>query len=476
MESLRGYKHIYFVGIKGVAMTALAIWAKDAGHTVWGSDVKERFPTEEELTNAGIRFHESFSPSHVILNNRPDIVIYTGAHGGRGNVEVREALKFGIPCIPHGQALGMAMSGKTAISVAGSHGKTTTSAMISSILLAAHQDPSYAIGCGGILGIGPPGRYGKGLMFVAEADEYVTDPTCDKTARFLWQTPGILVVTNIDFDHPDAYSSIKDVQSAFIALQKRQQDPNITIVNADDESSTILQKNTHANVLTFGRSKEASYRLLSLETGEDRSIMTIRCENDSIHKFALHVPGWHNGLNALASIVACRSIHIDWNYIEQGLDLFYGTKRRFEVIGTYKNIRIIDDYAHHPSEIAATLAAARLWYPKRRIIAVFQPHTYSRTKVLFNEFSRAFSDSDIVILTNIYASAREQDTLGIDTNMLVNETAKHHKEVHYAPEFNDVIKLLKSVIKRDDVLLFMGAGDIYHWSRKALEIFEKGDV
>ncbi|MBI3342632.1 UDP-N-acetylmuramate:L-alanyl-gamma-D-glutamyl-meso-diaminopimelate ligase, partial [Candidatus Gottesmanbacteria bacterium] len=219
MNKLQQSKRIYFVGIKGVAMAALAIWAKESGKLVAGSDVGEEFPTDEELKKAEIPVHEGFDEAHLAAF-KPDLVIYTGAHGGRDNLQVQEAIKRGVASVPHGKALGMVMEGKRQISVAGSHGKTTTSAMIATILTEAKLDPSYAIGCGSIKGLGAAGHAGKGEWFVAEADEYVTDPGHDRTPRFLWQKPEVLVVTNIDYDHPDVYQDLSAVQQAFVALQK----------------------------------------------------------------------------------------------------------------------------------------------------------------------------------------------------------------------------------------------------------------
>ena len=453
-------KHIHFVGIKGVAMTALAVWYKEAGNIVTGSDTTETFPTDEVLVKARIHV-VSFDVKNIKKYN-PDLVIYTGAHNGRDNPEVVQALKAGIHVLPHGQALGKVMAGKKQVSVAGSHGKTTTTAMIATVLSHAGFDPSYAVGCGEIRGLGLSGHYGKKNIFVAEADEYVTDPGHDATPRFLWQLPDILVVTNIDFDHPDAYASLENVQDAFKILQKQSK---VTIVNADDPASQVLDAS-----ITYGFSPKAEFRITNVHSAEDRTFFTFSERGMEIGEFMLQVPGRHNAINAAAAAIACKQLGVPWEDIKKGLLVFGGTRRRFEVVGNPPagggGVRIIDDYAHHPQEIMATLAAAREWYPKNRIVAVFQPHTYSRTKALLSEFAHAFTQADEVILADIYSSARETDTLGITGKTLVEETAKYNKNVLYAPDFAAVKKILNAHKRIGDVIIFMGAGNIYYWSKR----------
>lgn len=428
MNPVQQSNRIYFVGIKGVAMAALAMWAKDTGKIAAGSDVAEEFPTDEELKKAGIHIHEGFEEDHLVAFG-PDLVIYTGAHGGRDNRQVMAAMKRGIPVIPHGIALGLAMEGKKQISVAGSHGKTTTAAMIATILVEAGMDPSYAIGCGSIRGLGPAGHAGKGDWFVAEADEYVTDPGHDATPRFMWQHPDILIVTNIDYDHPDVYPDLAAVQDAFVALQKQS---NVSVVSADDDASSVLRSGD--STVTFGFS-------------------------DPLDGLKLQMPGRHNILNAEAAAAACGRIGIGWEVITRGLLRFGGTKRRFEKLGEVDGALIYDDYAHHPKEIESTIAAFRDLYPKRRLIVVFQPHTYSRTKALLTDFCRALAMADIALITDIYASAREthrEDGLAERLGGI------------FVPTRIDVSHWLAKALTKDDVIVFMGAGDIYQWARTIL--------
>ena len=460
-------KKIHFVGIKGVAMTALAIYAKERGMIVTGSDVVDQFPTDDVLARAQISVATGFTAQHIRMQ-APDWVIYTGAHNGRENIEVKEAIKIGIPVFPHGKALGMFMEGKRQISVAGSHGKTTTTAMIATILSVAQKDPSYAVGCGEIFGLGLPGHFGRGDFFVAEADEYVTDPSHDLTPRFLWQHPEILVVTNIDFDHPDVYASLSDVQEAFIKLQAQQVGKKITILNADDVPSSILKGSDNA-IVDYGYVPKGKIEVSQIHFTEGKTFFMLTKRPKQTYECVLRVPGVHNVLNAGAAATTCFILGIDWETIRKGLAQFAGTKRRFEKIGTRSGITFYDDYAHHPTEISATLAAARAWYPKARIIAVFQPHTFSRTKALLFNFAQAFGKSDMVIMTDIYASAREHDQLGLTGETLSKATKKYHQHVFYAPGKKEVKELLKQQGKNGDLVIFMGAGDIFRWGREIVK-------
>lgn len=461
---MENIKKIHFVGIKGVAMTALAIYAKEQGIMVTGSDIEEEFPTDEVLRKAQISVVEKFTPQHI-ASMHPDLVVYTGAHNGGKNPEVIVAKRAGIPTFPHGKVLGMIMEGKRQVSVAGSHGKTTTTAMIATILMACGLDPSYAIGCGEIFGLGLPGHFGRGEFFVAEADEYATDPTSDPTPRFLWQHPEVLVVTNIDFDHPDIYASLSDVQDAFTRLQAQQVGKKITVINASDLPSSILGQSPNT-IVTFGRMPKGNFEVSQIHYAPGKTYFTLTKRHKIKQSFELSVPGAHNVLNAAAAAAACISLGVDWETVGRGLAQFSGTKRRFEFLGVKRGILFYDDYAHHPAEITATIAGTRAWYPQRRIITIFQPHTYSRTKALLGDFVRSFGGSDIAVICDIYASAREHDRLGLLPDTLATETKKNHVHVVYAPKKDAVKTFLLENGRAGDVVIFMGAGDIFSWGRQ----------
>jgi UDP-N-acetylmuramate--alanine ligase len=465
MVNFSKIKKLYFVGIKGIAMTALAVWAKEQGIEVSGSDTNEQFPSDSILSQQAITVLIGFDEKHI-SDAHPDAIIYTGAHRGRDNVEVKEAQRLGIPTLPHGKALGLAMEGSHQISVAGSHGKTTTSAMVASVLMYAGLDPSYAIGSGEIRGLGFPGHYGKGNYFVAEADEYITDPTHDRTPRFLWQHPEILIVTNIDYDHPDAYASLEDVEKAFKKLEHQQIGRKIAVINSDDTSSAVLLQSTTSKIITYGTSDSAMYRATRIAFREGTTSFEIEKHNSTLGECILHVPGKHNVVNALAAYIACEAAGVSHGQIVEGLARFGGAKRRFETIDIVDGVIYYDDYAHHPKEIEATLSAMRDWYPNDRLIVVFQPHTYSRTKILLADFGKAFTHSDITICADIYASAREHDTMGISGETLVSEIQKHQGHVVYAPTKDDILQTLRPLVHKRDRVVFMGAGNIYQWGKE----------
>lgn len=465
--NLNSIKKIHFVGIKGIGMSALALYAKGRGYRVTGSDTSEKFPADHQLKKADIQTLIGFESTHIEMV-KPDLVIYTGAHGGLENVEVVAAEKRGIPVLAQGKALGLFMEGMRQISVSGSHGKTTTAAMISVIFTKAGADPSYIVGCGEIFGIGSSGHYGHGEWFIAEADEYVTDPNHDMTPRFLWQNPQILVVTNVDFDHPDVYPTLKYMKNAFEKLRNKLPTSGSLILSADDKESYDLIW-LGSSVATVGRSPHADYFIKNIHIREAKTFFELELSGTFIGEFTLQVPGIHNVINAAMAAVASHDAGIPWDAIRKGLSEFTGTKRRFEKLAEHNNILFYDDYAHHPKEISSTLQAVRSWFGKRRIIVIFEPHTYSRTRALFEEFSQCFSDADVVILSDIYSSKRETPDPEITSKKLAMHTQKFHKNTYYKASPTDVEILLRTEIKPYDVVLFMGAGDIYAWGREIVK-------
>lgn len=460
-------QHIHFVGITGVAMTALAVWAKESGFTVSGSDVAGEFPTHIVLHEAGIPITTGFSSDRYSGSHVPDIVVYSGANGGKHNPEVVAARTLGIPVFPHGQALGMAMAGKKQVSVAGSHGKTTTTAMIATILRESGSDPSYAVGSGIVKGLGSPGHAGSGDIFVAEADEYVTDPSGDRKPRFLWQLPDILVVTNIDFDHPDVYGSLADVQRAFLALRSRVSPSGWILINADDTPSNVLLNGTQGNVMTYGKDKKATARITGITQNGAGMECSLRVEGNTI-PLSISIAGEHNVFNAVAAALAAYKLGIPWDGIIRGLSHFGGAARRMDRVGFIGKSVIYDDYAHHPREIIATLAALRGRYPDYTLVCVFQAHTYSRTKALMSDFGRAFVSADSVYITGIYGSARESESLGISGEILAREIELHHPRCTYVGTEEMLFKNLDRESEKS-IIVFMGAGDIYGWSKRFLE-------
>jgi UDP-N-acetylmuramate--alanine ligase len=460
---------IHFVGIKGVGMTPLALIAKEAGFAVTGSDVEGEFITDAILKKAKIVPFVGFAPEHI---KTPDLVITTGAHGGYDNIEVKTAKEQNIKVLSQGEAVGVFMEGTlfgkklTGISVSGVHGKTTTSAMMATILAENKFDPSFVIGTGDVSSLGTPGHFGKGKYFVAEADEYATEPQHDKRAKFLWQHPKIAIITNIEHDHPDIYPSLAAVSSAFLQFASQLPSNGILIACGDDPE---IKKLLHDKMLdkkraiTYGFSPENDYVLQRVHISGEQMFFWVEAHGTSLGEFVLRVVGEHNALNALAAIIASHEIGISLEKIRKGLLAFQGSKRRLEFMGDLATgAKVYDDYAHHPTEIKKTLAALRKQYPKKKIICIFQPHTYSRTKVLFNDFLQAFESVDTVLLTDIYASLREQHDPSVSSALLGQALQDHHREVYHLPQLIDVVQYIdKKRLRSDTVVVTMGAGDVY---------------
>lgn len=459
------YKNVYFVGVKGVGMAALAVYLKERGIRVSGSDTQDYFHTEEELKKAGVTIKSGFNADHVPPDT--DLVIVTGAHGGMNNVEAQKALNLGIKTMLHGQALATFMNKKTGISVTGSHGKTTTASMIAVMLKENGFDPSYAIGCASITGFGAAGHFGKGDYFVAEGDEYITDPKNDKTPRFLWQNPKIIVINNIEFDHPDAYKSIDDLRSAFNKFVQKLPNDGLLVAGIDDRQTQRLLKELayEVPITTYGFSPQADYRIENFRISNQRTYFSLSFKGLSLGEFILHIPGRHNVLNASASFVVGNFLGLSPDKIKRGLASFTGTKRRFESIYEGR-ISLYDDYAHHPTEIQATLSSARLWFPDRRLVVIFQPHTYSRTKSLLADFARAFTGENIIVaVSDIYPSARESEDKSINSAILVNAIKRYHPSAYYLPTKSDVLEFLSRNLREGDIVFTMGAGDIFLWHK-----------
>lgn len=444
-------KSMHFVGIKGVGMTPLAIIAKEAGMNVSGSDIADEFITDGALKKAGIIPLVGFSKDHIL---NPDLIITTGAHGGFNNTEVLEAKRKKIKVITQGEAVGIFMDGGIfnrkfiGISVTGTHGKTTATAMIATLLKANDLDPSYLIGTADVVSLGAPGHYGLGAYFIAEADEYLTEPNFDTTIKHMWQHPKIAVITNIEFDHPDAYKSLDDTRKKFLAFANQLSKDSVLIACGDDPQVKKLLAEFKGRRITYGSAMQNDFVV-------DKALKNID----------LSVFGDHNRLNALAAFAVGLEIGLSEKQIKKGLGQFRGSKRRSEFVGTLlSGAKLFDDYAHHPTEIGKTLKAFREKFPNSEIVCVFQPHTYSRTKSLFEQFSRSFNDVGTVILTNIYASLREKPDLSIS---MQNMADKIGKKALFLPTLSDVVKYINNQdYGKDTILITMGAGDVYKINSK----------
>ena len=430
-------------------MTPLAIIAKEAGMNVAGSDIADVFITDKALAKAGIVPLVGFSEDHV---KSPDLVITTGAHGGFNNVEVLEAKRKKIKVITQGEAVGIFMNGEifgrkfTGISVTGTHGKTTTTAMIATMLNVNGKDPSFVVGTGNVLSLGSSGHFGKGEYFVAEADEYMTEPTFDPTIKHMWQHPKIAVITNIEFDHPDAYRSIEDTREAFLKFANQLPKDGLLIACGDDPQVRKLLADFKRQVITYGFSKENDFVV-----------------SDIMRDIKLQTFGEHNRLNAAAAFAVGIETGLSKEEIKLGLIAFKGSKRRSEFIGKLRSGALLfDDYAHHPTEIKKTLRAFKEEFSNKKIVCIFQPHTYSRTKSLFEQFTTSFSDSDTVILTTIYPSLREEPDPTVSSEFLAEKMKDKNNNVLFLPTLDSVVEYVnRQNYSKDYVLITMGAGDVY---------------
>lgn len=440
--------HIHFIGIGGISMSGLAEILLEEGFTVSGSDSKES-PLTKKLESEGAIIHYGQCAENI--SDGIDCVVYTAAIN-KANPELMEAVARKIPMLTRAELLGQLMKNyKTPIAVSGTHGKTTTTSMISHILLAADLDPTISVG--GILkAIGGNIRVGKSETFITEACEY--------TNSFLHFYPKISVILNIEEDHLDFFKDLEDIRHSFHQFAALLPSDGTLIINGDIDNYQEIYEGLDCNVITYGSSDMLDYSASNITYDEKGLVAFDLIKNGKVvDHIQLSVTGDHNVSNALASIATAELLQIPMETIKKGILSFSGTDRRFEYKGTFNGVTVVDDYAHHPTEIAATLTAARN-YPHGRIICVFQPHTYTRTKAFWNQFSDALTLADVVVLADVYA-ARETDTLGIHCEDLADDIRRKGTESYYFPSFDAIENFLLETCTDNDLILTMGAGDIY---------------
>jgi UDP-N-acetylmuramate--alanine ligase len=472
--NLNTIKTFYFVGIKGVGMSGLSVIAKELGKEVYGSDTDETFITNEILEKNGISPFIGFSKENVnnaLAGKKADevLVIVTAAHGGMGNVEVLEARALGFETVSYGKALGLFMEGKRCISVAGSHGKTTTTALLAHILTKSGKDPSYLIGTSFVPSLGQSAHAGKGELFIAEADEYSADPQYDQTPKFLYQKPEIIVITSIDWDHPDVFSSQKEVEDAFIQFINQSRDSSIVIANYDDPGIRSIFGKLSRNVITYGFSDDAMFQLSNNSQNTSSTTFTASHGKDS-YVFTTSLSGIHNIANSAGAILGAYHAGVSIEDIQKALSSFMGSKRRLEKVGEINGVLLYDDYAHHPTEIKATLGALAEKFPGKQLIVIFQPHTYTRTKAFFEGFADSFAQASTIYITDIFSSSREKKDNSISSRMLVDEIKKKGKDAKYIKNVEEMMADLKPKMQQNDILVTMGAGDIYSWHKEITKL------
>ena len=439
--------HVHFIGIGGISMSGLAEILLKEGFTISGSDNKESALTDH-LEQMGAKVFYGQKASNIIPGI--DVVVYTAAiHPD--NEEYAEAVRQKLPMLTRAELLGQLMTNyDMPIAISGTHGKTTTTSMLSHILLAGELDPTISVG--GILkAIGGNIRVGDSEYFVTEACEY--------TNSFLHFFPKIGVILNIDEDHLDFFKDIDDIRHSFRKFAELLPADGTLIINADTPEYETITRELPCNVLTYGLEHDADYTAADITWDKyGHPSFSVLFRGKKIGSYYLRVPGIHNVSNALAAIAVGRLLDLPDDVIVKGLGSFTGTDRRFQYKGEIGGITIIDDYAHHPTEIEATLHAAKN-YPHQKVWCVFQPHTYTRTKALLPEFAKALTLADHVVLADIYA-ARETDNLGISSQDLQKQIQELGTPCEYFPTFDEIESFLLKSCAHGDLLITMGAGDV----------------
>lgn len=438
-------KRIHLIGIGGTGLSAIALFLKERGYTVSGSD-RVMSPLARQLAAQGVTVYAGHDAEYVA---QADIVIRSSAIPD-DNPEVEAAQAAGIPVFKRSEFLGQLMDGSQGIAIAGTHGKTTTTAMAAWVFTRLGLDPSYIIG-GVSKDLGNNAHAGTGSSFIIEADEYDN--------MFLGLSPHIAVVISIEHDHPDCFPTRESYNKAFCRFVQRLEYGGTLIACADDKGALWLAQNhlrTDIRTLMYGTAAQSNYRAENLVPNRRGGYDFKATYHDvSLADVSLQVPGEHNVLNALAVIAITHIMGFSIEETAAALSEFSGTGRRFEVLGEANNIVVVDDYAHHPTAVRATLAAARARYPERRIWVVWQPHTYTRTVSLLNEFTAALLLADRIVITEVYA-AREKGQ-GFSAAAIVEGMA--HPSAYFAPTLKDASEYLLEELQHGDVLLVLSAGD-----------------
>lgn len=468
-------KKIYMIGVKGVGMTMLGQYLAAQGAEVSGSDGPEKYMTDQVLAKAGIKVVEHFNAANI--PREADLIIYSTAYKAETNVEVAAALTGKVKTLTYAQALGEVFNQKYGLAVVGSHGKTTTTAWLAFVMQKAGLESNAMVGAR-VPQFNGCSLVGQSDYLLIEADEYQN--------KLKYYEPKAALLNNIDYDHPDFFPSAADYKNVFVEFIKKIPVKGFLVANLDDAIiRKIARVNCRAKVITYAIDEAADYVAYDIKSDGLRQYFKVKLGVGSessvpdateaaasgtllndLGDFSIQLSGRHNIYNALAVIAASIELDIELFKIRKYLEEFSGAERRMQVLGEFKGAVIIDDYAHHPAEIKATLEAVRQKYGPRNLIAAFHPHTYSRTKALLGDFSKSFDQADGVIILDIYGSAREKQG-GVSSLELVeklrirNQELGIRQEVEYIPTLKECEKYLRQKTKRDDVILLMGAGDIF---------------
>jgi UDP-N-acetylmuramate--alanine ligase len=439
-------KHIHFIGIGGSGMSGIAEVLLNLGYNITGSDMKASDITRR-LEDLGAKIFIRHRPENI---NGSDVVVYSSAVK-KENPEIISARGKLIPVIPRAEMLAELMRMKYGIAIAGTHGKTTTTSMIATILGSHGMDPTVVIG-GKLNSIGANARLGKGEFLVAEADE--------SDGSFLKLSPTIAVVTNIDREHMDHYRDMDEVRGAYLAFINKIPFYGCAVLCMDHPNIQRLIPEVTRRHITYGLTAQADFSARDIGIKGLKTSFDVWQRGRKLGRVSVRLPGEHNVYNSLAAIIVAMELDMSFEEVKDSLSNFSGVERRFQVKGEYNGVTFVDDYGHHPAEIKATLKAAKAGWDNR-VVAVFQPHRYSRTKDLFDEFLSAFNDADTLVLTDIYPAGEEKID-GVSSEVLYNSIKAHgHRDVIYIPDKKDIPGCLNKITRPGDIVITLGAGNIW---------------
>ena len=454
----KNIKKVHFVGIGGIGMSGIAEILLSRGFEVSGSD-KTLSEVTKRLSDHGIKVYEGHSPENL---KDADVLVYSSAVN-LDNPEVKAAAERKIPIIKRSEMLAECMRMQYGIGIAGTHGKTTTTSMVGLTLTEGKIDPTIIVG-GKLSGLGGTNaRLGNGEFIVVEADEF------DRT--FLKLTPAIAALTTLETEHLDTYKNLDDIKSAFIEFANKVPFYGFVVLCMDEPALQDIIPQINKKVITYGLTTQADIRAINISHSAFSSTFTVKYYGKELGEITLKIPGLHNVKNSLVAVTIAHELGIEFKTIKKALESFSGVYRRFEVKYN-KEILVIDDYAHHPTETTVVLAGIRAGW-NRRLVAVFQPHLYSRTRDFYQEFGRSFLNSDLFICTDVYP-AREEPISGVTGELIANAAKQFgHKNVVYVKDKTDLPKVLNDLKRNDDIVITMGAGDIWKQGEKFVDLLNK---
>ena len=446
-------RKIHFIGIGGIGMSGIAEVLLNLGYQVSGSDLRES-ETTQRLSGLG---GEIFI-GHQAENVRDADVVVTSTAIRGGNPEVEEAQRRMIPVIPRAEMLAELMRMKYGIAVAGTHGKTTTTSMVATLLVHAGIDPTAVIG-GRLDSLGSNAKLGQGQFLVAEADE--------SDGSFLTLSPTIAVVTNVDADHLDFYRDLEQIKETFVTFINKVPFFGLAVLCLDDPNIQAMIPQVKKRFVTYGLVSQADFHASDIEYKHGRTSFDVYFRKERLGRLSFHMPGRHNVLNALSAVAVAMELDVPFEVIADGFREFGGVQRRFQVKYDESDIMVVDDYGHHPAEIKATLSAARSGWD-RRVLAIFQPHRYSRTQALFEEFLTAFYQADHLVVMDIYA-AGEDALEGVSAQTLCQGISGHgHKDARFISGPDEVVDHLLATLQPGDMVITLGAGNVYQVGEKLI--------